>query len=110
MFSPGRNSNVSWLMLPAVYQPLGKDVENSMNLRKDVQVPLLEEVLGTREADKKKIFKEVTPPPRVASAEDSDRDLEMSDLSWHSLTYRAGFTLPQLWQRGRNLMDIRYQR
>lgn len=33
--------------------------------------------MGKREADIKKTFKEITLSPRVASIEDSDRDLEM---------------------------------
>lgn len=33
--------------------------------------------LGEREADRKKTFKKITLPPRVASIEDNDRDLRM---------------------------------
>lgn len=32
--------------------------------------------MGKREANRRKTFKEITLPPRVASIEDSDRDLE----------------------------------
>lgn len=33
--------------------------------------------LGEREADRKKTFKEIALPPRVASIEDNDRDLDI---------------------------------
>lgn len=42
--------------------------------------------MGKREADRKKTFKEITLPPRVASTEDSDRDLEMYYFSGAHLT------------------------
>lgn len=106
MVSPEGILMSSCLVSPAAYQPLGKDWKFN-EFKKSCASFSSGGALGKREADRKKTFKEITLPPRVASIEDNDR-------IWRCIIFPMPIYLrgwfhyccwPQLWQRERNLID-----
>lgn len=108
MVSPEGILMSSCLVSPAVYQPLRKDWKFN-EFKKSCASFSSGGALGKREADRKKTFKEITLPPRVASIEDNDR-------IWRCIIFPMPIYLrgwfhyccwPQLWQRERNLINIR---
>ena len=95
----------SCLVLPSGNEPLGKDTENLMNLRKAVSFPF-GGALRKKETDRK-TFKEMMLSWRVASIEDNNRNLEMEYFSASCLPLELISLLcwpqPGLWWR--NLID-----
>ena len=69
----------SCLVLPSGNQPLGKDTENLMNLRKAVSFPFGGAL--RKKLTERKTFKEMMLFSRVALIEDNNRNLEMEYFS-----------------------------